>query len=87
MTTLNISLPEAMRQFVEEQVASGDYKTASHYIQELIRAAQKRAEADARLEELLLEGLDSGPGIDVTPEFWEKMRSELIERYREGAGR
>lgn len=65
MTSLNISLPESMRQFVDDQVAVGGYSTASEYVRELIRAKQKER-AQERLEQLLLEGLDSGPAIEVT---------------------
>jgi antitoxin ParD1/3/4 len=80
MTSLNISLPEALREFVDDQVKSGDYGTASEYIRELIRQDQKRA-AQEKLEVLLLEGLDSGEPIEVTPEYWERKRRELIERH------
>ena len=79
MTTMNISLPDAMKTFVEEQVRQGGYSTASEYLRELIRDAQKHA-AKERLEKLLLEGLDSGPGIEVTPEFWAEARRELERR-------
>ena len=33
-----------------------------------------------KLEQMLLEGLESGDPIPATPEFWEKMRQDLIER-------
>ena len=79
MTTMNISLPDAMKAFVEEQVQQGGFSTASEYLRELIRDAQKQS-AKERLEKLLLEGLDSGPGIEVTPEFWAEARRELERR-------
>lgn len=79
MKTMNISLPDEMRAFVEEQLESGGYSTASEYIRELIRTAQKE-KARARLEALLLEGLDSGEPIEVTPQFWEARRDELRRR-------
>ena len=40
MTSMNISLPLAMRRFVEEKLASGAYGNASEYIRALIRKAQ-----------------------------------------------
>ena len=43
MTTLNISLPESMRAFIDEQIAEVGYSTASEYIRDLIRQAQKQA--------------------------------------------
>ncbi len=42
MTSLNISLPESLKAFVEEKVRKGGYGTASEYVRELIRAARKR---------------------------------------------
>ena len=81
MTTMNISLPDAMKAFVEEQVQQGGFSTASEYLRELIRDAQKHA-AKERLEKLLLEGLDSGPGVEVTPEWWAERRRELERRLK-----
>lgn len=81
MTTMNISLPDEMRAFVEEQLKTGGYSTASEYVRELIRNAQK-AKAEARLEALLLEGLDSGEPVEVTPEFWKERYAELERRVQ-----
>lgn len=78
-TSMNISLPENMKSFVDEQVQSGGYGTASEYIRELVRRDQKDR-AEARLETLLLEGLDSGEEITVTPEFWETLRGKVVAR-------
>ena len=82
MTSLNISLPEALRQFVDQKVKTGGYGTASEYIRELIRQDQKQEAEQERMEAMLLEGLDSGPGIEVTPELWKELRDELVERRR-----
>ena len=79
MTTLNISLPEAMRAFIDEQIAKGGYITASEYIRQLVRAAQKR-QAQERLEELLLEGLDSGEPTPMTAQDWDDIRRQALER-------
>ena len=64
MTTMNISLPDAMRAFVEQKVASGGYSTASEYIRELVRADQKRA-AQERLEACCSKGSIRDP-IEMT---------------------
>ena len=85
MTTLNFSLPEDLKRWVEEQVAVGGYGNTSEYIRELIRSDRKRR-SEERLEALLLEGLESlgaGKGIEITPEFWEKKRQELVRRHNE----
>ena len=68
MRSLNISLPESMRSFIEDQTRRGGYGTASEYLRTLIRDAQKR-QAEDRLENMLLEGLDSGKPIDITQKY------------------
>jgi antitoxin ParD1/3/4 len=82
MTSMNITLPEPMRQYIEDQITSGSYGTASEYMRTLIRDDQKR-KAQERLESLLLEGLDSGDPIEATPEFWLDLRNK-IEARRKG---
>jgi len=81
MTTLNISLPESMRDLISEQVAKGGYSTTSEYIRHLIRQELERV-AKIQLETLLLEGLDSGESIEITDEWWEQKRTELVEKVR-----
>jgi antitoxin ParD1/3/4 len=80
-SSLNISLPTAMKEFIESKVASGGYGTASEYIRELVRLAQK-LEAKERLEALLLEGLESGNAVEATPEFWQGLRRDLNKRLQ-----
>ena len=77
--SVHFSLPAPMRRWVEAQIEAGRYGNLSEYIRELIRRDQDRA-AQERLERLLLEGLESGNPIDVTPEFWERKKQELIRR-------
>ena len=82
MATLNFSLPDDLKRWIEAQVAAGGYGNTSEYIRELIRLDRKR-KVQEKLESLLLEGLDSGAPIEITPEFWEKKREELMARLRE----
>lgn len=84
MTTMNISLPEDMKAFVETQVQQGGYSTASEYLRELIREAKKKA-AEDRLEELILEGINSGPATPMTKEDWAELRRKL-EQHRAERG-
>jgi antitoxin ParD1/3/4 len=58
MQTMNVSLPDPLKQFVDNQIAEGRYSSVSEYIRELIREDEKRR-AEHRLEALLLEGLES----------------------------
>jgi|SRR5579859_5500523 len=81
MQTMNISLPDPMKQYVEEQVAAGAYSSASEYIRELVRADQKR-QAKEQLEQVLLSALDSGDPIEATSEWWSSLRQEIRERSK-----
>ena len=80
MTSLNISLPLSLKEYVEAQVQESGFSTPSEYIRNLVRDDQRRRAAE-RLEALLLEGLNSGEPIEITPEYWEKKRTQLIERH------
>ena len=57
MATMNVSLPDRMREWVEGQVKSGEYANVSDYIRDLIRHDQRRHQS---LEEAVREGLASG---------------------------
>jgi len=76
MTTVTISLPEPLKDFVERQIASKDYGNVSEYFRTLLREARAKEE-DARLEALLVEGLASGDEIPLTQEFWKGLKREL----------
>ena len=78
METMNIALSAEMKEFVQSEVAQGGYSSASEYVRRLIREERKR-KAEERLEALLLEGLNSGDPIEVTEEWWQQKRAELIE--------
>lgn len=60
MATMNVSLPEAMKAWVENQAAGGQYGNASDYIRELIRRDQQRQQAIATLQAAITEGVESG---------------------------
>lgn len=81
MQTMNISLPDPMKQYVEEQVNAGGYSSASEYVRELVRADQKTKTKDA-LEERLMEALQSGDAIEVTPKIWEELRETVRARAK-----
>ena len=80
MDSMNISLPEPLKQFVDEQIASGRYGSASEYVRELIRGDEKRKAAE-RLEALLLEGLE-GEESPLSKEDWASIRKEALARVR-----
>ena len=78
MTTLNVSLPDSLRQFVEEHVERGGFSTTSEYIRHLIREARD-AEAAIRLEQLLLNGMQSGPAEPFEAAEWNALRLRVAE--------
>ena len=82
MTSLNISLPKPLRAFVDTQVAEGRYASPEEYIQQLIREDAKRRTRE-KVDALLLEGLNSGEPIPVTPEYWEAKERQLAESHGE----
>jgi antitoxin ParD1/3/4 len=77
VATMNISLPDDMRAFVEAQLVKEGYASASEYLRALIREAQKR-QARQELEAKLLEGLQ-GPATEMTAEDWADLRREALE--------
>ena len=79
MKSINISLSDAMRTYIEEKVATGGYSSVSEYFRELVRQDQKRQAAE-RLEVMLLEGLNSGNATEMTPDDWEDIRQAVRER-------
>ncbi len=79
MTSLNISLPETLKKFVEDQTEQGGYSTPSEYVRQLLREDQKRR-AEENLEALLLAGLKTGKPVEATEEYWEKLRQRALGR-------
>ena len=77
-STLTISLPKDLKEFVKERSLTAHYGTPSDYIRGLIREDLKRLEQE-RLEQALLKGLRSGKTISMTQEAWKRMRSEAAK--------
>lgn len=73
MGTMNISLPESLKSFVDEQVDKRGFGTSSEYVRELIRRDQDRV----KLRELLLAGASSRPGAPVTAEYFDGLRKRV----------
>ena len=66
MATMNVSLPDPMKLWVEAQARTGRYSNASDYVRDLIRKDQERAAHIARLQTLITEGLESGIAEDFS---------------------
>lgn len=86
MATLTIALPDDALQDLSERAAEARHATPSDYVLALIEADRQGA-AQARLEELLLEGLDSGEPIELTPAWLEDQERRLRERFGPDARR
>ena len=72
---MNVSLPDPLKLYVEQQVSAGGYSSASEYVRELVRADQKR-KAKEHLEGVLLDALKSKPE-KITSAWWSKLRKEI----------
>lgn len=73
MGSMNISLPEALRTFVDEQVSLRGYRTRSEYVCELIRKDRERQ----RLRGSLLAGAGSEPTAPVEGDYFESLRTHV----------
>lgn len=73
MATMNVSLPENLRSFVERQVADRGFGTSSEYMRELIRRDQDRQQ----LRALLLEGAESPPGTPADDAYFDNLRQRV----------
>lgn len=70
MSTMNISLPSSLKDFVDEQVAGQGYSTSSEYVRDLIRKERDRE----ALRALLLEGANSPPAGIADARYFEELR-------------
>ncbi len=78
MVTMNISLPDALKGFIDIQVQTGGYSTSSEYVRELVREDQKK-KLEQRLSLLMLEGLESGQPIVADANYWDAKRRSLTQ--------
>jgi antitoxin ParD1/3/4 len=75
MSTLQISLPDSLKEFVESQAARGGYASTGEYLEAVLRAVQKRQAWD-NLESLILEGLES-PTREMTAQDWLELHRKV----------
>lgn len=78
MATMNISLPDAMKDWVEQQAATGRYSNSSDVVRDLIRREQVRAEKIANMQRLVDEGRASG----VSERSFEQVVADARAAYR-----
>ncbi|AXP07203.1 MULTISPECIES: type II toxin-antitoxin system ParD family antitoxin [Pseudomonas] len=73
MSTMNISLPDALKSFIDDQVSQRGYSTSSEYVRELIRKDQDRQQ----LRSLVLAGAESAPTVPVNGDYFESLRAKV----------
>jgi len=78
---MNISLPPALKQWVDEQVQQGGFATASEYLRQLIRNEQRR-QARQYVEAKLEEAERSGEPVPVTAKTWEETERRIAQRLK-----
>jgi antitoxin ParD1/3/4 len=78
MGTMNVSLPDSLKKFVDEQVQRRGYGTSSEYIRELIRRDHDRT----KLRDLLLEGASSAPAKEFDQSYFDVLRRGVKKRAR-----
>ena len=78
MATMNVSLPDKMKQWVEDQVQTGRYGNASDYVRDLVRRDQERAYARDEFERLVEEGIASGVSDLTLDEIFAEARRKAL---------
>ncbi len=80
MSTMNISLPDSLKSFVDEQVSQRGYGTSSEYVRELIRKDQDRLQ----LRNLLLAGAASTPTAPADASYFDGLRQRVRNNDKAG---
>lgn len=88
MASLNISMPDELRDFITQRTKETHHATPTEYIRSLVREDQKRADQE-RLEKLLLEGLESGKGTVVKDldSHFAKKKQALLDKLKKTAAK
>jgi antitoxin ParD1/3/4 len=73
MSTMNVSLPEELKSYVDEKVGEGGFGSTSEYVRELIRRDRDRQQ----LRRALLDGAASAPGPDADSTYFSSLRDRI----------
>jgi antitoxin ParD1/3/4 len=79
MSTLTLTLPDSLKEFVESQVAKGGFGDANDYFLSLLEE-QRRIQEDEAVLPLLIEAIESGPATPMTREDWDDIRRSVREK-------
>lgn len=80
MRTMSISLPDQLKDFVEDQVGTGCYSGVSEYVRDLIRDDATCKTRD-KLQALLMESIQSGQPNEMSRQDWDDLRREAIMQF------
>jgi len=75
MATMNVSLPDPMKDWVEQQVRTGQYSNASDYVRDLIRRDQENLDKREILVKALIDGEHSGKSKDSLDDVWKRVKA------------
>ena len=78
MATLNVSMPDELRAFIDARVSTGEYQSASDYLRDLIRHDHEE------LDRLLMEGIESGKSVPLDMPALQKKAKALLHRNQGG---
>lgn len=82
IATLNISLPDTMKTEVEEIIATEGYGNTSEFFRDLVRNYLKERR-ERKIEDLLLEGINSGESTPLTKGDFEKIKERGLQRLQQ----
>jgi antitoxin ParD1/3/4 len=84
IVTMNISLNEELKTFVDERVKKRGYSSYSEYVRDLVRKDEAEAAKEA-LRALIQEGLNSGPGIPVDAGYFAEKKARLAKTSKKSS--
>lgn len=81
MATMNVSLPDSLREFIEEQVSERGFGLSSEFVRELVRRERDRT----HLRNLLVEGAGAGDGSDLDDGYFARLRERVHDTSSDAA--
>ena len=78
MATMNISVPDPMKDWVQAQIGEGRYASSSDYVRDLIRKDQQQRDKFAALQAAITLGLESAPGGDLDIDYIKRQARGLL---------
>jgi antitoxin ParD1/3/4 len=83
MSDITISLPDTMKEYVDAQLASGEYSSVTEFFSRLLHEDQKRR-AKEHLKTKIREAEASGESEEITAGYWDEVEKNFGEKYRPG---